>query len=115
MTEMLCITESKRFCELVYRLTNKMPMSEQFGLTNQIRRTVVSVASNLVEGNSYHDGNQAVLFSRAYGSIRESQVQLDLMKRLYNIEEAEVTALADSIGAMIFKLLSAVRRQPSDS
>jgi four helix bundle protein len=115
MTEMVCIAESKTFCEMLYRLTYKMPMSEQFGLTNQIRRAAVSVVSNLVEGNSYHDGNQAVLFDRAYGSIREVQVQLDLIKRLYGIEETEVTALADSIGAMIFKLLSAVRRQPSDS
>jgi four helix bundle protein len=34
----------------VYKLTSSFPLSEQFGLTNQLRRASVSVASNIAEG-----------------------------------------------------------------
>lgn len=34
----------------VYRITERFPQSEIYGLTNQIRRAVISVASNIVEG-----------------------------------------------------------------
>ena len=36
---------------LVYQLTNNFPKNEMFGITMQIRRAVVSIASNIAEGN----------------------------------------------------------------
>lgn len=40
----------KEFIKLVYFLTNKLPKSEEFGLKSQMRRAIVSVISNFVEG-----------------------------------------------------------------
>jgi four helix bundle protein len=99
---------SMELCDSIYRLTAKLPISEQFGLCSQIRRAVVSITSNLAEGNSYSDGNKKVLFKRAYGSCREVQIQLRLIQRLYSIHIAEEYELSDKIGGMIYNLISAL-------
>lgn len=61
----------------VYRLTNKFPSAERFGLTSQIRRAVVSITSNLAEGF----GRRTLLEKKRFydisiGSIYEVQNQL---------------------------------------
>ena len=43
---------SKEFVKDIYRLTEKFPSEEKFGLTGQLRRASVSVSSNLAEGSS---------------------------------------------------------------
>ncbi len=43
--------EAHNLTLLVYRLSNKFPKSEIFGLTNQLKRAMVSVPSNIVEGH----------------------------------------------------------------
>lgn len=113
MTELNVTIESEKLCEFVYKITLKLPNSEIFGLSSQLRRAAVSIVSNLTEGNSYVNGNQIVLFERAYGSCREVQVQLKLMKSIFNIDTGEVYNLADKVGGMIFKLMSAVRSRHS--
>ena len=44
--------EAIAFADLVYQLTRTFPTEERFGLTNQMRRAVVSISSNLAEGCS---------------------------------------------------------------
>ena len=44
--------EAIAFADIVYQLTRNFPAEERFGLTNQMRRAVVSISSNLAEGCS---------------------------------------------------------------
>ncbi len=80
---------------LVYALTSEFPKHEVYGLSSQMRRAAVSIASNLAEGsarNSKKDFRQFVAIGR--GSNSELQTQLILASRLgyatvEKIDEAE--------------------------
>ncbi len=67
----------------VHAFTRAFPPDERFGLTAQLRRAVVSIASNLVEGCSRDSPREFAQFVRqALGSALEVQYQLSLATRL---------------------------------
>jgi four helix bundle protein len=71
--------ESKELVKLIYELTKIFPSTEQFGLTNQIRRCAVSIPSNIAEGigrNHVKDTLQFLFIAR--GSIYELETQIIL-------------------------------------
>lgn len=68
---------------LVYKLTDKFPKTEIYGLTAQIRRCVVSIVSNIAEGKfrgSRKDFRQFLIIAFASGA--ELETQLEIAKRL---------------------------------
>ena len=78
---------------VVYRLTDNFPRSELYGLTNQMRRAVISVSSNIAE--SYHrfhtkEKNQFLSIAFASGSELESQIEIaKVIFPKFNYSEAE--------------------------
>jgi four helix bundle protein len=73
---------------LVYRFTTEFPKHEQFGLTSQMRRAAVSVASNIVEGCARRNHGDYVRFlDIANGSACELQYQATLAFRLGYLPE----------------------------
>lgn len=69
--------------EAVYQATRDWPREEQYGLTSQVRRAVISVPSNIAEG---HARSGAREFSHhasiAYGSLCEVETQILIAQRL---------------------------------
>lgn len=62
--------------KLVYDLTDKFPKEELFGLTIQIRKAVVSVPSNIAEGQGRSSTKEFLRhLSIAYGSLMETETQ----------------------------------------
>ena len=77
----------------VYQVTRRFPKEEQFGLTNQLRRAVISIPSNIAEGcgrNHTKDSTQFFFVTR--GSLYEVETQLILAADLefLSIQELEV-------------------------
>ena len=63
----------------VYQATSRFPREEMFGLSAQLRRGAVSVASNIVEGSARSSEAESLhFFDMAYGSAREVEYQIGL-------------------------------------
>ncbi|NWF58993.1 MAG: four helix bundle protein [Fischerella sp.] len=76
----------KRSVELAvkcYELTQHFPPSELYGLTNQIRRSAVSVASNIAEGYGRRTKSEYLQFLHiSLGSLRELDTQLIIAQQV---------------------------------
>jgi len=104
--------------EAVYRLTRDFPRDERFGLTSQMRRSAVSVPSNIAEGQGRMSvGEFKQFLGVARGSTCEVQTQLEIARSLKfgaakSIDEA--IALSDEVRKMLFGMLASFdKRQVS--
>jgi len=78
---------------LVYNATRTFPKEEQYGLTSQMRRAAVSIPSNIVEGCARRTQADYLHFlDMAYGSLREIEYQLSLVRRLGYLSDAAFEA-----------------------
>ncbi|MGN0884193.1 MAG: four helix bundle protein [Candidatus Spyradosoma sp.] len=84
--------DSMRLVKLVYALLEKFPAHEQFALSSQLRRAVVSVPSNIAEGNGrFSAKDQLRFFEIAYGSLMEVFCQLKIARELGYVSEEELS------------------------
>lgn len=97
----------------VYEISKKFPKNEQFGLTNQIRRSAVSIPSNIAEGAGKEtNGDFNRFISIASGSCNELETQLIISQRLNYINESEFSTLEININRvqnMLFRLSKSLR------
>jgi four helix bundle protein len=81
----------------IYEATRKLPDSEKFGLTSQLRRAAVSVPSVLAEGHARSSTKEFVRYvSMAMGSPAEIETQLMIAKKLGFLDEGVVDPLLAS-------------------
>jgi four helix bundle protein len=75
----------------VYRLTKDFPRDEIYGVTSQMRRSAVSVASNIAEGHArLSTGEYRQFLGMARGSNAELQTQLEIARALAARGESRV-------------------------
>lgn len=68
---------SRKFVVEVYKIQSSFPPFEKYGLGDQLRRAVISVPSNIAEGNSRTSIKEQIHFIEiAYGSLMEVYCQL---------------------------------------
>lgn len=82
--------KSMRLAGMIYILTRQFPREEQFGITNQMRRSAVSIPSNISEGygrGSVKEFKHFLLI--AYGSTLELETQLLLSEQIGFVQPAE--------------------------
>lgn len=94
--------------EEVYRLVRLLPREETYALSDQLRRAVVSVPSNIAEGHGRGSDKEFVKFlTIARDSLFEVETQLLICNRLYLFTK-ETMQLAFSMIAEIGKMLNAL-------
>jgi len=85
----------------IYKILNKFPKSEEYGITSQLKRAVVSIPTNIVEGhsrNSNKDFLRFVYISR--GSLEEVKYLMFLSKELGYIKHQEYTKIANRLSEL---------------
>ncbi len=90
----------------IYKLTSKFPKEEVYGLTSQMRRSAVSIPSNISEGHrrSSRKDFRNFLFI-AYGSGAELETQIKIAKRL-SYGDTKDYNLADSLLSEVMRMLN---------
>lgn len=104
--------KSMELARIIYRLTSRFPRDEVFGLTNQIRRAVVSIPSNIAEGFGRGSDREFIYFLRiSKGSAAEVETQILISEDLHYVSPDDAQAalsLCDEIvrmlGTMIVKI-----------
>jgi four helix bundle protein len=95
----------------LYRLTNSFPREEIYGLTNQLRRAGVSVASNIAEGyGRASKGEYRNFMGIARGSALEIQTQLVIAREL-GFGDPKVISGAEQLAEETGKMLGAMMQK----
>ena len=91
--------------ELVYKEMADFPVEEKYGLRSQLRRSVVSIASNISEGAGRATNKQFRQFLEfSMGSCNEAQTQIELSYRLGYIQKGKADLLLDE-ALQLYKML----------
>ncbi len=100
--------EAQDLAVQIYKLSATFPDSEKFGLTNQLRRAVVSVGSNIAEGFSRQTAREKAQFYHiAKGSLTEVESQIDLAMRVGYVDAIALEEAIRRIGH-VGRLLTAL-------
>ena len=95
----------------IYRLTESFPKQEIFGLTGQLRRAGVSVASNIAEGyGRMSSGEYKQFLGMARGSVLEVQAQLVIAREL-KFGELDSLNRAEGLLEEVGKMLAAILKK----
>lgn len=100
--------------ELIFEITSKFPNSEKFGIADQMKRSAVSVPSNIAEGKGRNSLKEFIQFlSITRGSLNELETQCEIAKRAGLIDKEDLvkvfelsTNIRYGLNALIRKLRS---------
>ncbi len=92
----------------VYSLLKSLPAEEKYALSDQIRRSVVSVPSNIAEGHGRNSDNEFIKFLYiSRGSLLELETQIEICFRLNYITALQRNDIMDTI-SQVTKMINAL-------
>ncbi len=106
---------SRKLVVDVYKITNVFPDEEKFGITNQIRRSAISIPANISEGSGRKSSkDQAHFYQIAYSSLLELLNHLIISNDLGYINQDDLDKLKNSISEISF-LLNRLQKSKQNS
>lgn len=100
---------------LMYKITMNFPIAEIYGLTSQMRRSAISIPSNIAEGyRRQYIGEYLQFLSIAYGSCGELETQILLAKDLEFLDENNFGIaynLCQEISKMLNSLINSIKKR----
>lgn len=110
--------ESVSLATNIYEVTEKFPKNEIYGLTSQMRRSVVSISSNIAEGAARASSKEFSHFLNiAGGSLSELDTQLEIAHNLLFItseQKQEIDTKIESISGKLAGLIKHVKRKSDE-
>ncbi len=99
--------------EIIYQVSSHFPNDEKYGLTSQIRRSAISVPSNIAEGAARKGDKELIQFlSISLGSLAEMETQYILAIRLgYVKEDEEIMKLILKVKKLVLGFRNYIRRK----
>jgi four helix bundle protein len=111
-TDLIAWQKSMDLVESAYELAKEFPQEEIFGLTSQLRRAVVSIPSNLAEGQGRNSpGDFRRFLSIAHGSLREVETHVYIASRVGYLDETRkqvILSQCAEVGRLIMGLLNSL-------
>ena len=97
--------------EATYLVTRTFPKEELYGLTSQMRRSAVSIPSNISEGHGRSTDREFNQFLHiARGSVSELETQIELSIRLGYLEKtSQLPMTCNELGKMLNALISSLK------
>ncbi len=96
----------------VYDTTANLPENERFGLQSQMRRSAVSIPSNIAEGYGRGGTTEYLRFiDIALGELRELQTQIEISRRLSFIDVGPLEKLADEVGKLLYSVRKGLKEK----
>jgi len=112
--DLLVWQKSMELAERCYRLSRRFPRTDQWVLGHEIRKSCVSVPSNIAEGYGRHSTPEYIHHLRfSNGSNNELQTQIELAGRVEIVSREEAANLithAEEIGRMLHGLVGSLER-----
>lgn len=109
--DLLVWQKSVTLATQVYNATTQLPVAERYGLTRQIRRSAVSVASNIAEGATRGRRAEFIHFLNiARGSLIELETQVSIAVDL-NMLDRQLDEQIREVGRMLTALIRRLKEQ----
>ena len=103
--------EAKELVKMVYSLLTVFPKTEQYALSDQLRRAVISIPSNIAEGmGRFSDKEQVHFLEIAFGSLMEVSAQMEIAKDINYISQTELDAIDKQV-SIVAALISGLRNK----
>jgi len=104
--------KSIQLVERVYDSVSSLPQYEKYALADQLRRSAVSVPSNIAEGCSRQTTKEFIQFLYiSSGSLSELETQIILIEKIYNYDVQHLYPEITSIRKMLNGLISSLKRK----
>lgn len=105
--ELIVWQKSINLVKEIYRITKLFSRSEQYGLVSQMRRSVISIPSNIAEGKKRGTSKDFIQFLRiADGSAAELETLIIIVKDLYpDMDFSKANSLLQEIQKMLITMI----------
>lgn len=101
--------------EMIYRCTQAFPQQEMYGLVSQMRRSAVSIPSNIAEGHTRESSKEYLYhLSVAQASLAELHTQIEIAGRLEYIDQQKTNQILDplsSLSRQVYALRNALTKR----
>jgi len=98
--------EGIELATLIYKLTDTFPKEERYGLSDQLKRSAVSIPSNIAEGAARHSSKEFVQYLYiALGSASELETQLIISKKVGFLSETDIFETLERVKSKLLGLI----------